>query len=176
MKRIFFIISLIVQLLAVFTLHSLVLYLFPFPFGRINVLLIFLMWKMLKTPGSDTVYWFAIVLGFCIELFNAEFFGLTTLALLTSIGATRFLLETVLTNQSWYMVGTVTFAFVALFRLLVIFFTWCSAVVTRASWHGTAGVLEAVALDAAITAGVMMLGYICVQLVSSRRATERYTY
>jgi hypothetical protein len=173
MKRFFFIISLIIQLLAVFTLHSLVLYLFPFPFDRINILLIFLMWKMLKNPG-DAVYWFALALGFCIELFNAEFFGLTTLALFVSIGATRFLLESVLTNQSWYMVGTVTFAFVALFRLLVIFFTWCSAIITRASWHGTAGVLEAISIDAAITAGIMMVGYICVHLATARRTTQRY--
>ena len=77
-------------------------YLLPYPFNRINVVLLSLLWLIIYRNNLNYI-WFIPAISLITDLFSSQPYGLTALALLSSILITRKIFE-IFSIFSWYSV------------------------------------------------------------------------
>ncbi len=75
----------------------------PYPFEYINLIFVFLFIYLL-TDEEGVVLWYALILGFLMELFISSSFGITLMALFFCMLSTKWLITYFLTNRSFYII------------------------------------------------------------------------
>lgn len=109
---------LIIQILLVFV-HLFLIQFLPFPYNRINLLLIFLMLYSIVSIRPQSL-WLILPLVWFSELFSSYFFGINALAILLILFVYNFLLITVLSNRSLPTVFLSSILLVFFYRLLIL--------------------------------------------------------
>lgn len=107
-----------------FLLHILIVTNLPSPFNQFNISIIFLAWLALRSRTATALV-FAIIFGFLSSLFSAEAFGLSVFAMLCTLGLFNWMLVTIFTSHSWYMILLAGCLFLASYQ--IIFLTAASA-------------------------------------------------
>lgn len=153
----------------IFVAHIAISYLVPAPFNYINLITISLALISLR-QNSDQAIWYALVLGFLLELFSADYFGVTMAALVVSVMVLSWLLRTVFTNYSWYMIFLTGFLFVVVYQSLQIMFRIGTEIVLRKPVYFTSAVGKEILLEALINTFILTVVYLIASSVSKRHS------
>ncbi len=94
---------------------------FPFPFNRINIIFLSLVWLMLFT-NSTSVLWVVLPPTFLIELFSPLPFGLNSLSLIVGLLVASWLLVVLFTNHSSSIAFVVGMIGMTVYRLVFLLF------------------------------------------------------
>ncbi len=87
-------------LLMIFLAQITAVYLLPFPFNRINIALLTFLWLIVYRNNLSAL-WLALIISLTTDLFSSLPFGLTALAMISTIVVTRRIFE-IFSNFSWY--------------------------------------------------------------------------
>lgn len=122
MKRLLKIIFYIIFILAVFLAHLSLINCLPHPFHNINLPFLAILWFVILTAESRSLY-LALPLAFVLELYASAPFGANSGALIFSLGIITWFLLNIFTNRSFYIVILSSFLGTLLYRLLHVAFT-----------------------------------------------------
>ncbi len=156
----------------IFLAHIAINYLIPAPFNYINLIMIVLALMSLRQNGHQAA-WFALAFGFLLELFSADHFGVTMGALVTSVIVLSWLLRTVFTNYSWYMIFLTGFLFVVAYQSAQIIFRIAIEIILREPVYFTSAVGREILFEALVNTCILTAVYI-VAAVTSKRNSPRY--
>lgn len=106
-------------IVGLFLLHILLVTNLPSPFNQFNIIIIFLAWLALRSRTNAALA-FAVVFGFLNSLFSSEAFGLSIFAMLCTIVLFNWMLMTIFTNHSWYMILLAGGLFVLSYQIIFI--------------------------------------------------------
>lgn len=172
MKTFLTLLSMLVMVSGIFVVHIAINYLVPTPFNYVNVILIFLAWVTFRQNNNQPV-WFALALGFLIELFSADHFGLSMAALVSSVIVLNWLLRTVFTNYSWYMILCASALFVVTYQVATLIFRAIAQIVLRQPLYFTSAVIKEISVEALVNAVILAVVYL-LMASTSKRQSPRY--
>lgn len=159
-------------ILGVFTVHTVIGYTAPYPFYQLNVIILFLLSFLIRNRKKEAL-WFGLVLGYCTELFSADYFGVRLVALLLSVVIVNWLLEKVFTTQAWYIITVLGFLASVIHRLLFIGLSSATQGFTNLALYTTWPVALGIVVEATINTAGLLLIYSVMSLVWVR-ANPRY--
>lgn len=172
MKNVLTLLYMGVLVSGIFAIHIAGNYLIPAPFNYVNVILIFLAWVTFRQNSNQPV-WFALVFGFLIELFSADHFGISMAAMVVSVVILNWLLRTVFTNYSWYMILCTSFLFIVTYQVGLIVLRIMADIVLRQPLYFTSAVITEIAIEAVANAIILAFIYL-VATGASKRYSPRY--
>lgn len=160
------------MIFAIFSLHSIVTYVAPYPFHQLNIIYLFLLWLLIRNQKTKAL-WLGLVFGYLTELFSAEFFGIHMITLLVSLFAASWMLNNVFTNLSWYIITALGFCAVLFYRIVFILMVFGSSLfknsggLTLGYWQDT------VLIEIVVNTAGLLLVYITTSLIH-KRTNQRY--
>lgn len=101
MKKLYQFIFFLFLTLFVVATHFFIAYALPFPFDKINIIFIYLIFYLIYTE-SGTVVWLAFATHVFIEIFPSTTFGITLLSSSLSLLFSYWLYQFYITNKKWY--------------------------------------------------------------------------
>lgn len=104
-------------IVGLFLLHILLVTNLPSPFNQFNIITIFLAWLALRSHTNAALA-FAVVFGFLNSLFSSEAFGLSVFAMLCTLVLFNWMLMTIFTSHSWYMILLAGCLFVLSYQII----------------------------------------------------------
>lgn len=155
----------------VFVVHIVIASSTPYPVYQLHVIYLFLVWLLLQNKRKKAV-WLGLVLGYLAELFSAQTFGVHSITLITSVILVSWLLQTVFTNHSWYMIAVIGICATLMYRVLFLFFILVSSSFQNVVVYNAA-LASNIAIEIAVNTIGLMLVYGFSKLVV-RRANPRY--
>lgn len=119
------------------TLHFFVAYTLPYPFDKINILFVYLLFYLLLTE-SGTVVWMAFFTHIFIEVFPSNTFGVTLMSSSLAFLLSYWFHTYYITNKRWYgglalMIFTL-FSYRVLYSFLLFFFHRFAPTVVNIQW------------------------------------------
>ncbi len=114
---------LLILTFVVLGLHFFFVYMLPFPYDKINVLFLYLIFYLLFTE-SGTVVWLCFLTHILIEIFPSTSFGVTLLSSCLSILMGYWISLYYVTSRRWYGAVLLLFFTLFLYRMLFAIFTF----------------------------------------------------
>lgn len=156
----------------IFFIHTLIIYLLPYPANRLNFLFIILLW-MIINKNDPLILWIALPLSFSTEIFSSLPFGLSTAALLSSLFLEHWLLLNIFTNHSWHIVLLCGFTALLSYRILFLIFMSGATLLKVTSYSLQWNLISDLFIEGLINACALTLLYI-VSRSFSKRLNPRY--
>ena len=100
--------------------HTILVDLLPYPFNFLNITYIGLVWWLMYDSTHETRA-AILTVAFLTELYASTPFGVVLFAFVASLLITDWMLRTILTNHSWYMVFLAGILSLSLYHALYIF-------------------------------------------------------
>lgn len=156
----------------IFLVHTLLIYLLPYPANRLNFLFIILLWLIIY-KNDPLILWLALPLSLTTELFSSLPFGLSTAALLIGLFLEHWLLLNIFTNHSWYIVLLCGFTALLSYRLLFLIFISGANLFKLTSYSFQWSLFSDLLVEGAINAGALTILYLLSRSFS-KRLNPRY--
>ncbi len=109
--------------------HFFIVYTLPFPFDKINILFIYLVFYLLITELGSVV-WLTFLTHIFIEVFPSNIFGVTLLSSSLAFVFSYWLYMYYITNRKWYGATTLIISTLLFYR---IFYSVCLLIFYRIS-------------------------------------------
>lgn len=103
----------------IFIIHIGVANILPYPFNNINIVFLILAWQIFFNNHPHAI-WYILPLAFLLELFTVAPFGINSISLLISLITTKWLLDNIFTNRSFYIVFLSSAISLAIYRITFI--------------------------------------------------------
>lgn len=161
-----------VGIFLIFFVHTLLIYLLPYPVNRLNFLFIILLWLIIY-KNDPLILWVALPLSFSTELFSSAPFGLSTAALLFSLFLEHWLLLNIFTNHSWYIALLCGFTALLSYRILFLIFMSGAALLKITDYSLQWSILPDLLMEGAINACALTALYLASRSFS-KRLNPRY--
>ena len=117
MRKVLRFLFLLLLTLGILVLHFSIAYTLPYPYDKINVLFIYLVFYLLWTK-SGSVVWVAFLTHIFIEVFPSSAFGVTLLSSSLAFLLSYWLSTYYITNKKWYGATTLTIFTLFMYRIL----------------------------------------------------------
>lgn len=172
MKLLLKIISFVGGSILLVLLHVILVDFFPYPLNYINVVFIGLLWWLIYNPSYETKIRIVLV-GWLIELYASTPFGILLISLVAALLIVDWLLRTILTHHSWYMVFLTGVAGLALYRVIYVLLLIVGASFFHVGAIPNVKILTVVIQEVLLSSFGIVLLYFVSQLFT-RRMNPRY--
>ncbi len=158
MKRIIKLVSALFGILGIFFLHVFSINIFPYPLNRIDVAFVFLWWLVIVKPANQT-WWIILSVSFLSELYSSSPFGISTLALIMSLWAGRWLVTNIVTGHSWYIILLSTILVLTAYHAIFLGMLAIHHMLYHVDWNINVPFLFATLIGISISTALMMIVY-----------------
>lgn len=161
-----------ILLVLIFILHFVILSILPYPFNRLNIIFLALVW-LIFFVGNPRVLLLVLPMAFFLELFSTAPFGLLSFALIVSLSALSWFLFNIFTNRSIFIVFLSGFLGIVVYRLLFFGTLFVVDFFIKKPFAVTTTMLPSLLYEASFTAVILTLFYL---ITSSfiKRLNPRY--
>ncbi len=121
MRKLLRLLALILITLSVVVFHFTIAYTLPYPYDKINVLFIYLLFYLLWSQ-SGSVVWVAFLTHIFIEVFPSSAFGVTLLSSTMACVFSYWLSVYYITNKKWYSAAVLMMFTLLCYRIFYSFF------------------------------------------------------
>lgn len=143
------------------------LYLFPYPFAKINVLFLLLL-ILLMVWESGWVVWLSFLAHFIVELFSLTPFGVVLFSATMSTLFALWMYRHVFTNRSWFTAVVLCVSTIALYRVLYGVLLTAAAVVDPTISLSVSALLVPFIWELFLTTITMGTAYLVLSVLSKR--------
>lgn len=121
MRKLFRLLILILLTLFVVVIHFTIAYTLPYPYDKINILFIYLLFYLLWMQ-TGSVVWVAFLTHIFIEVFPNSAFGVTLLSSSLACVFSYWLFAYYITNKKWYSASVLMIFTLLCYRIFYSFF------------------------------------------------------